>query len=335
MKALHRMVRLAPLLLLGARLHAAGAELVSVERIGDTASHNAFTDLIRWRDRLWCTYREGTAHVSPDGALRILVSSNGTHWSSVARITSGRGDLRDPHLTVTPDQKLMLYGAAALPPPGPARHQSLAWFSEDGIRWSGEAVIGETNVWLWRIAWNGPRALGVGYDTAGEHFVRLYSGPGGDGRTFRPEVQTLFADGQPNESGLVFLPDATALCPLRRAGQPGTAQPGQSLPPYRDWTWRDLGVRIGGPQLLQLPDGRLLAGVRLYDGGARTALCWLDPKAGALTECLRLPGSGDCSYPGLVWWQDILWVSYYASHEGATCVYLARVRLPGAGPAGP
>ncbi|MBN8246653.1 MAG: exo-alpha-sialidase [Verrucomicrobia bacterium] len=308
---------------------------MSLERIGDTAPHNAFTDLVRWRDRLWCTYREGAAHVSPDGALRILVSPDGVNWSPAARITSGRGDLRDPHFVVTPDDRLMLYGAVALPQPGPVRHQSLAWFSEDGIRWSDATDLGEPNVWLWRIDWNGPQALGVGYDTAGEHFVRLYSGAGADGRIFKPLVQTLFSDGQPNEAGLAFLPDGTALCLLRRDGQPGTAQWGRSPPPYRDWTWRDLGVRIGGPQLLRLPDGRLVAGVRLYDGGARTALCWLDPGAGALTEFLRLPGSGDCSYPGLVWWQDTLWVSYYASHEGATRVYLARVRLPMAGPAKP
>lgn len=319
------------LLLLACTLRGAEATILSVERIGDAAPHNAFTDLVRWRDRFWCTYREGSAHVSPDGALRILVSPDGLKWSPAARITSPRGDLRDPHFAVTPGGRLMVHGAVALPPPGPVRHQSLAWFSEEGLQWSDASEIGEPNVWLWRIAWNGPHALGVGYDTTGERFVRLYSGTGRDGPPFQPRVQNLFGEGQPNEAGLAFLPDGTALCLLRRDGQPGTAQWGRSQPPYRDWTWRDLGVRIGGPQLLRLPDGRLVAGVRRYDGEVRTALCWLDPGAGALTEFLRLPGSGDCSYPGLVWWQDTLWVSYYASQEGATRVYLARVRLPPAG----
>ncbi|MEK8105428.1 hypothetical protein NKG94_10170 [Micromonospora sp. M12] len=37
---------------------------------------------------------------------------------------------------------------------------------------------------------------------------------------------------------------------------------------------------------------------------------------GALTELVALPSGGDTSYPGLVWHDDLLWVSYYSSHEG-------------------
>ena len=302
------------------------ARLLSVQRIGDAAAHNAFTDLVRWQDRWWCVFREGTAHVSPDGALRVLTSADGTNWTSAARLSSPRGDLRDPHVTVTPDGRLMLYGAAALPQPGPVKHQSLAWFSDTGTNWSGEVPIGDPNVWLWRVAWNGPEALGVGYDTDGENFVRLYSTR--DGRTFETRVPRLFAEPNPNETGLAFLPDGTCLCLLRRDGQPGTGKLGRSRPPYRDWTWQDLGVRIGGPQLLRLADGRLVAAVRLYDGTVRTSLCWLDADAGRLTEFLKLPSGGDCSYPGLVWNDGRLWVSYYSSHEGGTKIYLAQVQLP-------
>ena len=86
-------------------------------------------------------------------------------------------------------------------------------------------------------------------------------------------------------------------------------------------------MRIGGPDMIELPDGRLLAATRLYDKPVRTALSWLDPKAGTLKEFLALPSGGDTSYPGLVWHDDVLWVSYYASHEGKTSIYLARVKL--------
>lgn len=313
-------------LLVASSAAAAEAKLVSVQRVGEAAPHNAFTDLVRWRDRFWCVFREGQGHVSPDGAIRVLSSADGTNWSSAARLTSTRGDLRDPHATVMPDGRLMLYGAVALPAPGPVKHQSLAWFSDTGTNWTAEAIVGDPDVWLWRVAWNGPVALGVGYDTGGERFVRLYRSR--DGRQFETILPTLFAEPNPNESGLAFLPDGTCLCLLRRDGQPGTGKLGRAQPPYRDWTWQDLGVRIGGPQLLRLPDGRLVAAVRLYDGGARTSLCWLDPDAGKLTEFLKLPSGGDCSYPGLVWHGGELWVSYYSSHEGKTMVYVARVGLP-------
>jgi hypothetical protein len=71
----------------------------------------------------------------------------------------------------------------------------------------------------------------------------------------------------------------------------------------------------------------LIAVVRLYDKKVRTAVCAVDEKAGTLTELLALPSGGDTSYAGPVWHEGLLWVSYYASHEGKTSVYLAKVKL--------
>ena len=47
-----------------------------------------------------------------------------------------------------------------------------------------------------------------------------------------------------------------------------------------------------------------------------------------LTEFLPLPSGGDTSYAGMVLHDGLLWVSYYASHEGKTSIYLAKVKLP-------
>ena len=46
-----------------------------------------------------------------------------------------------------------------------------------------------------------------------------------------------------------------------------------------------------------------------------------------LPKGLELPSGGDCSYPGMVWHEGLLWMSYYSSHEGKTSIYLAKVRL--------
>jgi hypothetical protein len=64
------------------------------------------------------------------------------------------------------------------------------------------------------------------------------------------------------------------------------------------WEWKDLGAQIGGPNMIQLPDKRFVAAVRVYGQQVRTALCWLDPQAGKLTEFLTLPSGGDTSYGG-------------------------------------
>jgi len=301
------------------------ADIVEVKKIWDSAPHNAFTDLARFNDQWFCVFREGKAHVSPDGAVRVLRSGDGLKWNSVGLITSTNADLRDPKLVITPKNELMLTAAGALHRPAKRNHQTFVWFSKDGTNWTSPLSIGDPDMWLWRVTWGEGAAYSVGYDTGGEFFVRLYSSS--DGRTFKPLVPRLFGEGYPNESSIVFEPDKTALCLLRRDGNPATGKLGVAKPPYTEWEWKDMGVKIGGPHMVRLPDGRLLACVRLYDGVVRTSLAWIDRMSGKLTEFQKLPSSGDSSYAGLVWREGLLWVSYYSSHEGKTSIYLAKVKL--------
>ncbi len=303
------------------------ATLVEQYKIWDQAPHNAFTNLVRFKDEWFCVFREGEGHVSPDGALRIIVSKDGKEWESAARMTSETADLRDAQITVTPEGRLMLSGAAALHDKSAATHQSVAYFSDDGRTWSDSVPVADPNFWLWRVTWHKGTCYGIGYKTVeeGGRSIRLYSSA--DGRTFDALVPELRKDEYSNESSIIFLEDDTALCLLRR-DSPAPLQTGllgTAKPPYTDWTWQDLGARIGGPCMIQIPDGRLVAAVRLYDQRVRTGICLVDPDFGTLTEILALPSGGDTSYPGLVWHDGLLWVSYYSSHEGKTSIYLAKV----------
>jgi hypothetical protein len=302
------------------------AELASVRKIWDQAPHNAFTDLARFKDRWFCAFREGKAHVSPDGALRVLTSADGEKWESAGLIKSPDGDLRDAKLAITPDNRLMLTAAKAVREGPNKGHQSLTWFSNDGRQWSQPVEIGDRDFWLWRTTWHKDAAYSIGYGCRPDnHWVRLYKSD--DGKSFDILKNKLYEEGYPNETSLVFLPDDRSFCLLRRDGQPNTALLGVAAPPYTDWQWNDLGKRIGGPHMIRLPSGRMVAAVRLMDEQVRTALCWLDPEAGTLTEFLKLPSGGDTSYAGLVWHNELLWVSYYSSHEGKTSIYLAQVRF--------
>src|ERR1051326_9107152 len=130
------------------------AALVEVRQVWDRAPHNAFTDLVRFKGHWFCVFREGTAHVSPDGALRVITSPDGREWVSAALLTQTNADLRDAKITVTPNNELMLSRAGALHQPAPAKHQSLAWFSKDGRKWSDPVKIGDPNMWLWRVTWH-------------------------------------------------------------------------------------------------------------------------------------------------------------------------------------
>ena len=149
-----------------------------------------------------------------------------------------------------------------------------------------------------------------------------------DGENYEHLVPELNLDKGVGEDRILFLEDDSALCLFRHETGDKMAFLGKANPPYDKWTWTKLNKRIGGPNMIELPDGRFVAVVRLYDSPVRTSLCWLDPDKGTLTEALRLPSGGDTSYAGLVWHGEMLWISYYSSHEGKTSIYLAKVKIP-------
>src|SRR5262245_55870358 len=93
---------------------AAAPELVSVTRIWDRAPHNAFTDLIRWHGKWYCAFREADAHVGGDGRLRVLESADGKAWEPVGLVQEDGIDLRDPKLSVTPDDRLMIVAGGSV-----------------------------------------------------------------------------------------------------------------------------------------------------------------------------------------------------------------------------
>ncbi len=302
-------------------------QLLEVQKIWDKAPHNAFTDLIRFQNQWFCVFRESENHLAPDGTIRVITSKDGQKWKSAANIKSPNSDLRDAKITITPQGQLMLMGAEALHDKSFHTHQSLAWFSDDGFNWSEKFEIGDPDFWLWRATWHKGKAFGIGYGCNKDKWVILYASS--DGKNFTTIVDHFFEQDYPNETSLVFKGD-TAFCLLRRDRGAKTGLIGISTSPYNAWQWKDLRTRIGGPDMILMPDGRLLSAVRLYSGSgwspARTSLCWIDPVTGYIKEALTLPSGGDTSYAGMVLFNNLLWVSYYSSHEGKTSIYLAKVK---------
>ena len=260
-----------------------------------------------------------------DGKLRLLTSADGQKWKSTALITSDVGDLRDAKLSITPRGELMISSVVWTPDDAKIKHQSLAYFSKDGEQLEGPFKIGEPNFWLWRTSWHKDIAYNIGYATHGPRQVRLYRSA--DAREFKTFVERLNVKNEyPNESALAWDADDTAYCVLR-CEKPNIAQLGTASPPYQDWMRRELDQALGGPSLLRLPSGQFIAAGRIYQPQVHTSVCWLDLKRAKLVELVQLPSGGDTSYPGLVWHDDLLWVSYYSSHEGKTSIYLAKVKL--------
>ena len=303
-------------------------QLISTARIWDAGAHNAFTDLIRWRNRWYCTFREGDSHVGGDGRIRVLISADGETWTSAALIGEAGIDLRDPKLSITPDERLMIVaGGSIYEGKRYIGRQPRVMFSSDGTSWSTPERVLEAGDWLWRVTWHQGRAYGVTYrsepGTSGEWTAALVSSR--DGRRF-DRLATFAIPGRPNEATLRFLPDGEMIALIRREAGDLKAWLGRSRPPYTTWTWRETAHQVGGPNFIRLPDGAWWATGRSYPGGPKTVVARLTLDGG-YEPVLTLPSGGDTSYAGMVWHDDVLWVSYYASHEAKTAIYLARVSI--------
>ena len=87
-----------------------------ISKIWDKADHNSFPDLIRFNNEFYCALREASDHVSSknDGKVRILKSSNGKKWESVALFKSDTMDIREARLSITPSGKIMVTLAAGV-----------------------------------------------------------------------------------------------------------------------------------------------------------------------------------------------------------------------------
>jgi hypothetical protein len=331
--------------LLSAGATAPDVELVSVEKIWDRGKHNAFTDLIRWRGKWYCTFREGNAHVGGEGKLRVLESADGKAWESAALVAEAGIDLRDPKFSVTPDDRLMIVAGGSVYEGTTLKgRQPRVCFSKDGREWTAPQRVLTEGEWLWRVTWHDGKCYGVSYnaalraDPAAKEAAKTGKAPPGpadwklklvastDGVKF-DLVTHLDVPGHPNETTVRFLPDGEMVALVRREGGNGNAWIGRSKPPYTDWKWAETKHRVGGPNFIRLPDGSLWAGGRSYPGGANTVVARMTADGG-YDPVLTLPSGGDTSYPGMVWYDGLLWFSYYSSHEGKTSIYLAKIRLP-------
>ena len=325
---------------------AATAKLIEVKKIWDQGKHNAFTDLIRWRAKWYCVFREAEAHVGGDGKLRVLESADGTDWQSVGLVAEDGIDLRDPHFSITPDDRLMIVagGSVYRGTKTIMGRQPRVSFSKDARRWSPPQRVAEEDDWLWRVTWHEGKAYGVAYNAAARQTKEAkeaakQSGPvssdpadwklrllsSADGVKYET-ITHLGVPGHPNETTLRFLPGGRMLALVRREGGNTMGWIGASEPPYKDWKWHETKSRLGGPNFIQLPDHSLWASSRKYPGGPKTVLARMTPTS--YEPVLELPSGGDTSYAGLVWHEGLLWISYYSSHEGKSSIYLAKVRVP-------
>ena len=84
----------------------------------------------------------------------MLVSTDGEKWISAALVGEAGIDLRDPKLSITPDDRLMIVaGGSVYEGKRYLGRQPRVMFSPDGTTWSAPERVLEEGDWLWRVTW--------------------------------------------------------------------------------------------------------------------------------------------------------------------------------------
>src|SRR5687768_3358708 len=154
---------------------------IKVEKIWDQGLHNAFTDLVRFNNRFYCTFREGTAHVKGnDGTARVIMSEDGKKWVSVAHLKIPGKDIRDPKLSISPDKKIMVLMDVETTQEGKVigRNPFVSFSDAAGNSFSApkesmvDKKIASWSDWVWRVTWHNGTGYSILYQPAGAQLVK-------------------------------------------------------------------------------------------------------------------------------------------------------------------
>ena len=319
----------------------------NVRRVFHNGEHNAFTDLIRFKDKFYLTFRScPDGHmVHPTASIIILSSADAKEWKQMHRFRVQKRDTRDPHFLVFKDTLFVYTGtwysgetSLKYEDYDLNKHLGYAAWSQDGAKWRSPIMLeGTFGHYIWRANTFDGKAYLCGRRK--KNFAIAPRGEGSivesamleskDGLIWR--TRALFQEVRGDETAFQFEADGGVIAIGRRGRD--KAQLLRSERPYTQWERKDLDRYIGGP-LLTRWDGRYVVGGRktVGDRGPKTSMCWLVNDQ--LHEFAELPSGGDNSYPGFVELSpNRAIMSWYSSHErdangkAITAIYMADLEI--------
>ena len=228
-------------------------------------------------------------------------------------------DLRDPKLSVTPEGKLMLLTEKVQYDRGRVLSRQSCYsfivYNDD------YQVLTPINFkssphrnWLWNIEWIDDCAYGFTYIPY-FCFVKAEDGINFD------VVQRINLDNTPTEASLVKLNKKEFVSVVRSKSN---ALLGRYHLKSNKWVWKDLGLKLGCPELIKIKKDIYILG-RTYSDKKQTSIFKLDVKTMTLINILTIDGNRDCAYPGAVFKNGFLYVSYYSGNGANSDIYLAKI----------
>ncbi len=295
---------------------------VTVVRDGN---HNAFTDLQFWQGCYWVTYRKGAGHISMDGAVALSVSADRTRFREVAHVHAP-GDNRDPKLFPVNENRVALYFPSWVRGYEARELQQYITFSGDGHVWEKPEPILPPGHWLWRVRRHDGRYYGL--------IQNLTQGQGDEEDPHQLDLavsenlldwEIITRVGEEyglNESDIHWWDDGEAWIVARSATKHFGSCFCSAVPPYTDWKVVELTPMVHAPVFLPVEGELYVAGRNMpaVEGDATFPFksagvgLWRVQR-GALEAVLRIPATGDCSYPGMVADpQGRVCLSYHSQH---------------------
>lgn len=320
--------------------------VTNVRRVFHNGEHNAFTDLVRFRDRYYLTFRScPDGHmVHPTSSIIVLESPDLKAWKPVYRFSVPLRDTRDPHFLIFAN-KLFIYtgtwfsGKTTLPREDYDlnKHLGYAVFTGNGKDWSAPTMLeGTFGHYIWRATTFDGKAY-----LCGRRKREFAMAPRGEGANVESamlvsddglvwKTHAIFQEERGDETAFHFNDDGSILAIGRRGSD--KAQVLRSAPPYTSWERRALSQYVGGPLLARWGDRLVVGGRRNTPDGQRTSMYWFTNDQ--LHEFARMPSGGDNSYPGFVQLSDRrATMSWYSSHETdgqdqqITAIYMADLEI--------
>lgn len=290
--------------------------VVFYDTIWSNGMFNSFTDLIEFDGKYYCCFREGVGHIlfgtNQYGKIKVISSNDGISWDEVCTIYNKDYDLRDPHMSITPDNKLMINFGCSVYENGEtvSKKSQVCFLSAEDLRKGEIEILSKDinllnfgsikSIWLWKVTWIEGTAYGVVYGNSGPILVSS-----SDGINFSIIAKLNVHGG---ETDLCFYSDGRMFLFNRATYVNGYYC--ESAPPYTEFEWHESPYFIQCPDILRINDKSFLIAGR---GGSGTAIFIL--KSGKMEQILDIAGEGgDCAYPGMIRVNNEIWMTYYCSY---------------------
>lgn len=323
-----------------------------------TGAHCAFTDLTFFKNRFFLSFRQGSAHMSPDGVFCLMESPDGVTWSQPRAFPELGVDVRDTKLLTTA-QFLFAFFPVRETPRKPEKYRSFYSKSTDGRRWTRPKPFLPANWVVFRVRQWRNALYGLGFyhhadlerwevglfqmSPSAKKWLKtgtlLKGQAGNETDVFFAKNSILSVIRREGQNSLLLKSSLSACLPERGRSQSVSAQAGGF--PLK-WKKTILPFAVHAPCMAEVSGKLLLAGRKftlrkIIPGAALTnftrwreeVIIW-EKKQQRFVEAVKLCEDEDCGYCGMALDKNnpgTAWVSYYKGTTEQADIWLAKIQL--------